>query len=192
MRHTGPDHGPEVATGFMLRGRNVQQIYELHGQGQPIRAIARTLGLSRNSVRKYLRADDIPKAKPRPPRATKLDPYKPYVGERLAEGMDNCVVLLRELQERGYPGSISPLKAFVRPYRARAHPPVTMRFETAPAEQAQVDFGCFTYHTPEGARRQISAFVMVLSWSRALYVEFIRRADVPTFIRCHLHAFAAF
>ena len=52
----------------------MQQIYELHGQGQSIRAIARMLGLSRNSVRKYLRAEEIPQAKPRLPRASKLDP----------------------------------------------------------------------------------------------------------------------
>jgi transposase len=176
----------------MLRGRNVQQIYELHGQGRSIRVIAQTLGLSRNSVRKYLRSDEIPKAKPRPGRATKLDPYTPYVNERLGDGVDNCVVLLRELRQRGYTGGITMLKAFVHPYRARTKPTTTMRFETAPAEQAQVDFGYFTYHTPDGVRRQLYAFVMVLSWSRALYVEFIRRADVPTFIRCHLHAFAAF
>jgi len=192
MRHTGSKDGPEVATGSMLRGRNVQQIYELHGQGHSIRAIARTLGLSRNSVRKYLRADEIPKAGPRAPRASKLDPFVPYLRQRLAEGVDNCVLLLRELQGRGYTGGISVLKEFVHPYRARTNPPTTMRFETLPGEQAQVDFGFFTYHTPEGTRRQIYAFVMVLSWSRALYVEFIRRADVPTFIRCHLHAFAAF
>ena len=55
-----------------------------------------------------------------------------------------------------------------------------------------MDFGYFTYHTPKGSRRQLYAFVMVLSWSRALYVEFIRRADVATFMRCHLNAFHAF
>src|SRR5438477_5487931 len=98
----------------MLRGRNVQQIYELHGEGQSIRAIARTLGLSRNSVRKYLRSDEIPKAKPRPLRGSKLEPFHGYVRQRLAEGADNCVLLLRELKERGYAGGISALKEFVR------------------------------------------------------------------------------
>jgi hypothetical protein len=63
----------------MLRGRNVQQIYELHGQGLSIRAIARNLALSRNSVRKYLRSDEVPKAQPRPRRGTKLTPYESYV-----------------------------------------------------------------------------------------------------------------
>ena len=176
----------------MLRGRNVQQIYELHGEGQSIRAIARTLGLSRNSVRKYLRSEEIPRAKPRPSRGSKLEPFHDYARQRLAEGVDNCVLLLRELRERGYTGGISVLKQFVQPYRLRPGSVATMRYETRPGEQAQVDFGYFTYHTPDGRRRQLYAFVMVLSWSRALYVEFIRRADVATFMRCHLNAFHAF
>src|SRR4030095_12433500 len=103
----------------MLRGRSVQQIYELHGEGQSIRAIARALGLSRNSVRKYLRTDEIPQAKPRAPRGSKLEPFHGYIRQRLAEGVDNCVLLLRELRERGYAGGISQLKRFVRPYRLR-------------------------------------------------------------------------
>jgi transposase len=67
-----------------------------------------------------------------------------------------------------------------------------MRFETAPAEQAQVDFGSCAYTAPIGGPRRVWAFTMVLSWSRMLYVEFVRRADTSTFLRCHLHAFEAF
>lgn len=170
----------------------MQQIYELQGQGRSIRAIAQTLGLSRNSVRKYLRAEAVPQPKPRPRRATKLDPYHDYVQTRLSAGVENCVLLLRELRAQGYPGGITMLKAYVHPARARAKPATTVRFETQPGEQAQVDFGYFTYLTPDGRRQQRYAFVMVLSWSRALYVEFIRRADVASFLRCHVHAFEHF
>jgi transposase len=60
----------------MLRGRSVQQIYLLAGQGIPVREIARTLGISRNSVRKYLRAPEVPVAQARAPRPSLLDPYK--------------------------------------------------------------------------------------------------------------------
>jgi transposase len=141
----------------MLRGRNVQQIYELHGQGLSIRAIARTLALSRNSVRKYLRSEEVPKAQPRPRRETKLAPYENYLRQRLADGVDNCVLLLRELRERGYDGGITAVKEFVSPFRTRATPTATMRFETRPGEQAQVDFGYFSYLTPDGSRRQLYA-----------------------------------
>src|SRR4030095_14697276 len=176
----------------MLRGRSVQQIYELHGQGQSIRAIARTLGARRTSVRKYLRSDEVPKPKPRPRRGVKLDPHRDYVQTRVADGVENCALLLRELRARGYDGGITMLKAFVHPLRTRVKPSATMRFETRPGEQAQVDFGHFSSLTPAGTRRQVYAFVIVLSWSRALYLEFIRRADLPSFLRCHVHAFEQF
>ena len=67
-----------------------------------------------------------------------------------------------------------------------------MRFETTAGEQAQVDWGVFSYIGEDGRKRRMWAFVMVLGWSRAIYVEFVRRADVATFIRCHLNAFDYF
>src|SRR5213080_3504508 len=53
---------------------------------------------------KYLRSDEIRKAKPRTPRGSKLQPFHGYIRQRLTEGVDNCVLSLRELQERGYTG----------------------------------------------------------------------------------------
>ena len=175
----------------MLRGRSVQQIYVLSGQGMPVREIARTLGLSRNSVRKYLRSPGLPVAKVRAPRPSLLGPYKDYVRVRLADGLENCEVLLRELRARGYPGKISILKDYVQPFRQRLAVVATERYETEPGEQAQVDFGLFRYERPDGTTQQVYGFVMVLSWSRALYVEFVRRADLPTFLGCHVRAFEA-
>jgi len=170
----------------------VKQLYELHGEGQSIRSIAKTLGVSRNSVRKYLRSPQVPRAKPRAPRPSKLDPHKAHVQQRLDDGLDNCVVLLRELRGKGYSGGITILKEYVHPYRRRKQPQATVRFETEIGEQAQVDWGSFTYLTPDGERQRVWAFVMVLSWSRAIYVEFVRRADAATFIRCHINAFGHF
>lgn len=170
----------------------MKKLYELRGEGRSIRSIAKTLGVSRNSVRKYLRSPQVPRAKPRAARPSKLDPYKGYVQQRVAAGLDNCVVLLRELRAKGYTGSITILKEYVHPFRRRPQPRATVRFETDPGEQAQVDWGSFTYLTPDGARQRVWAFVMVLSWSRAIYVEFVRRADVATFVRCHINAFEHF
>jgi len=176
----------------MLGGGTVKQMYELAGGGQSIRGIARSLGISRNTVRKYLRSPQVPTPRPRPGRVSKLDPYKPYIRQRLAEGVDNCVVLLREIRARGYAGGHSILKEFVKPYRLPQTPRATMRYETDPGEQAQVDFGRYRYLTPDGQERWVWAFVCLLSWSRALYVEFVDRADTPSFIRCHAHAWDHF
>lgn len=176
----------------MLGGRTVKQLLELYGAGASIRSIASTLSISRNTVRKYLRTPELPQAAPRSPQRSKLEPYAEHIQQRLAEGIENCQVLLRELRERGYAGGYTILKEFVHPLRRR--PPVqsTMRFETTPGEQPQVDFGSCAYVAPTGGPRRVWAFTVVLSWSRMLYLEFVRRADTSTFLRCHLHAFEYF
>ena len=170
----------------------MKRLYELHGQGRSIRQIAADLGIARNTVRTYLRAEGVPKPKPRPKRGSQLDPFVPHIDERLAAGVTNCVVLLRELRAQGYAGSYTLLKTYVQPRRRPRQPTATVRFETEPGVQAQVDFGQCRYATDDGATKQVWVFVMVLSWSRAIYVEFVARADEATFLGCHHHAFVAF
>jgi len=170
----------------------MKRLYELHGQGVSIRRIAAELGIARNTVRTYLRAEGVPTPKPRRKRGSCLAPFAPYVDERVAAGVTNCVVLLRELRGRGYAGSYALLTAYVRPRRRPRQPPATVRFETEPGAQAQVDFGQCRYAADDGTTKQVWVFVMVLSWSRAIYVEFVARADEATFLRCHHHAFVAF
>src|SRR5262249_23724944 len=106
----------------MLGGRTVKQLLELHGAGTSIRSIADTLGISRNTVRKYLRTPELPHPAPRSPRRSKLEPYVEHLQQRVADGIENCQVLLRELRERGYTGGYSILKEFIHPLRRR--PPV--------------------------------------------------------------------
>ncbi len=57
----------------------MKELYELKGEGRSVRGIARDLGVSRNSVRKYLRSAEVPRAKPRPRRPSKLDVYTEYI-----------------------------------------------------------------------------------------------------------------
>src|SRR4029453_16960287 len=127
-----------------------------------------------------------------PRRPSKVDPFREHVRRRLAAGGGDCVVLLGELRAQGYAGIYSSLKDYVRPLRLGRAVKATVRFETKPGEQAQVDFGHFSFLMPDGQRHWYWGFVMVLAWSRLLYVEFIRRADVTSFIRCHLNAFERF
>ena len=77
----------------LLRGGNVKRLYEMHGEGHSARAIARELGLARNTVLKYLRSPDAMRPKPRRPRGSMLDPYTQHIDRRLAEGLENCVVI---------------------------------------------------------------------------------------------------
>lgn len=176
----------------MLGGGSVQRIVEMRGQGQSIRAIATELGLSRNTVRKYLRAPCVPRYGPRPLGASKLAPHVAHLEARLKEGVFNGVVLLRELRSRGYSGGYTILKDFLRPLRPPREPAATVRYETDPGQQAQVDWGKFRFTKPDGSASWLWCFVMVLSWSRAIFVEFVQRPDSTSFIRAHLHAFEHF
>ena len=95
----------------------MKSIWELHGEGLSLRAIARRTGVSRNTVRKYLRAPGLPVPSQRAERESLLDRYEDYIRQRLGEGMENCAVLLEELRAQGYAGSASTLRAYVHPLR---------------------------------------------------------------------------
>ena len=74
----------------------------LHRHGKSIREIAREMGVSRNTVRRYLRDEEAERYKPRPPRPTKLDPFKGYLAERLAAAAPECIpgVFIRRAEHR--------------------------------------------------------------------------------------------
>lgn len=177
----------------MLGGGEVKTIWRMWREGTSIRTIADRLGMSRNTVRRYLRHPGIPEPQPRPRRPSKLDPFRDYLLQRVrVDGVTNSEVLLRELRKRGYTGGRSILKEFLKPLRPPRAPKTTVRFETEPGEQAQVDFKIVTLVRLDGQLQRLWAFCMVLSWSRAMFLEFIAKATLPLFIRCHLHAFAHF
>ena len=173
----------------MLKVGQVKEIYEMRGAGRSIRGIAEDLGVARNTVRRYLNSAEAMRPKPRKRRASKLDPCTEYVDRRISEGLENCVVLHRELKALGYDGGYSMLKSYVSPRRRRRQPEATVRFETAPGEQAQVDWGSLAYLDEGGKKHRIWVFVMTMGWSRACCVELVRRADTASFIQCHVNAF---
>jgi len=175
----------------MLRSRTVHTIHELAAQGKSIHTIATTLGLARNTVRKYVRGATLPKA--RPARPSKLDPFKEQFRRWITEDhLYNCETMLARLQPLGYTGSISILKDFVhslRPPKAGQHP--VQRYETKPGEQLQFDWGEFHYEQ-DGTPRKLYGFTAVLSYSRMRFVIFAKRCDVATLIRCLMEACAYF
>ena len=173
----------------MLRSGTVNTIRELAVQGKSIRAIAKAHGVARNTVRKYLR--DGAAARARPKRPSKLDPYREQLRRWVCEDhLYNCEALVRRLQAAGYAGKTTLVKDFVRPLRPRAagRQPV-VRYETAPGEQLQFDWGEFVYEQ-EGTPRKLFGFTAVLSYSRLRYVVFAKRCDAPSLIRCLLEVFA--
>src|SRR5438874_786574 len=169
-------------------------IHELSAQGKSIQDIAITLGLARNTVRKYLRHPELSSMPhPRPNRRSKLDPFKEQIKQWISEDhCYNCEAMLPRLLAMGYTGSLSVLKAFVHPLRPKAcgSAPV-IRYETKPGEQVQFDWGEFKYEQ-DGVARKLYGFSAILCYSRMRFVTFVKRCDVPTLIRCLMEAFEYF
>lgn len=153
------------------------EIAVLLRQGMSIRGIARQLSCSRQTVRRYIRMQESPaKAsyKSRAPRPGKLDPYKPYILERVYAARPHWIpgsVMLSEIQLRGYSGGYSMLTAFLLNLKQQPVDPV-VRFETQPGEQMQVDFTVIRQ-----GRHPLLAFVATLGWSRATFVRFYSCQD---------------
>src|SRR3984893_7134813 len=166
------------------------EIRVLHRHGKSIREIAREMGVSRNTVRRYLRDEEAARYKSRSPRPTKLDPFKGYVIERLRSAAPERIpgsVLLMELRERGYCGGYTRLKEFLASLKPPELVEPVIRFETGPGEQMQVDWAVIR----RGSNR-LSVFVATLGWSRASYVEFVTDGRVETLIEAHENAFLDF
>jgi len=178
----------------MLRLEEWMEVKDLHRQGHSIRTVAKLTGLARNTVRKALRQSAPVTAAPRQAHS-RLDPFKPYLARRYQATGLSAVRLLAEIAPMGYAGGIDTLRRYLRALDAprRAQAAATVRFETPPGEQAQADWAsCGQYTDEAGAVRKVYAFIMVLSYSRYLYVEFTTRMGVEELIRCHQRAFAYF
>jgi transposase len=138
----------------------------LHAQGQSIRAIARELGVSRNTVRKALHGDG-PRHYSRPKRPNpKLAPYLDQIETMLVEKQFIGTRILRELRALGYDGSRSALYNHLRSLKDQiVDPRVTERFETPPAHQGQFDWSTYTI-TLDGELVKVTVFCLVLAFSR--------------------------
>lgn len=163
-------------------------IRDLHRQGVPISEIVRRTGRDRKTVRGIIDGSLQPAPKVRKSKKRKIDPYVPYLQERMAAGVFNARKLYHEMLALGYAGKEAVVRAYVHPFRP-PHQANTVRFETKPGQQAQVDWAHFGYIQHQGRRRRLYAFVMTLGWSRAMYVEFTVSANEAWWLRCHIHAF---
>ena len=165
------------------------EVRVMRRQGQSVRSIAKELGCSRNTVRRYLRETDAGRYGPRAPRQCKLDPYKAYLRERVQAARPHWIpatVLLREIGQRGYRGGISQLKTFLAPLK-KTDPEPLVRFETAPGQQMQADFTVV-----RRGRDALLALVATLGYSRASFVDFTTDETTSTLCRALRAAFDYF
>jgi transposase len=169
-------------------------VHALARQGFSKRKIAELTGHSRNTVRRLLRQTTPQPFQP-PPRPSRLDAFKAYLTERYQACPLSAVRLLEEIRPMGYAGSIDVLRRFLAglAHTRRAQARATVRFETPPGHQAQVDWmtvGAFPNGTGELVK--VYAFAMVLGFSRMLYAAFTTTMELPALLTCHQEAFEYF
>jgi transposase len=160
-----------------------------HAESWPIRTIAGQLGVHHSTVRRALLRDGVPLSAV-PTRRSKADPYVPFIVQTLEKHPDLRASRLFEMvKERGYEGAPDHFRAVVARHRPKRAAEAFLRLTTLPGEQAQVDWGHFGHIEIEGARRPLVAFVMVLSWSRWMFLRFGVDQRMGSFLAHHEAAF---
>lgn len=155
--------------------------------------IARELAIDPETAAKYARAESYRhRSRPADKRRSKLDPFKPLITQWLERHPYSATQILQRLRsEHGYEGGFSILKDYVRRVRPVRRPAfLTLAF--APGESAQVDWGCAGSLALGATRRRLSFFVMVLAYSRMIYVEFTLGEALEHFLSCHQNALEFF
>lgn len=167
-------------------------IKDWHRKGVSVSEIARRTGFDRKTIRKALAEPLVPARQSRQVQPYKLGPYIAHLKNRMAEGVFNASKLYTEIQAQGYGGGRTQVRSYIQAFRPVRQPDATVRYETAPGEQAQADWAHFGLIDHRGHQRRLYAFLMTLGWSRTLYLEFTVSADAGWWLRCHLHAFHYF
>jgi len=171
--------------------REAQILRYYHAEHWRIGTIAAQLGLHHGTVSRVLAQAGLPRIGA-PRRAAKIDPYLPFIRETLAQFPRlTASRLYAMVKDRGYPGRPDHFRHLVAEHRPRPQAEAYLRLSTLPGEQAQCDWGHFGHLHIGRARRPLMAFVLVLSWSRQLFLRFYLGAHMENFLRGHAAAFAA-
>ena len=167
----------------------------MHAEGWSIRELSRRFHLGRNTIRRILRdhasrrdqGHDI-LTKPSV-RLSKLDVYAPLIKETLEKYPTITGLRVYEkLKDAGYTGGITIVREQLRKLGAVKREPV-IRFETGPAQQAQMDWSPYTIHFTRTGKMTVLCFSYILGYSRRQYIDFTLRRDFHTLIRRHQDAF---
>jgi transposase len=164
-------------------------IFALRRQGFSLRYIAKKLGVHRKTVKRYLGSGSLPQYRREKGVTSIVDPFKQVIEDFLEHDSYQATWIFDRIKNMGYKGSYDTVKRYVHKAKERLSNLAFIRFETEPGVQAQVDWGDFQVEEPQAVASTIHAFIMILGFSRAMFVEFVKRCDLETFMDCHIHAF---
>ena len=159
-------------------------------EGLSIVQIAREVGLNKKTVSRQLSKKDY-RPKMQSKKASKLDPYKGQIVEMLHQHSYSVTQVCQRLFQQGYKGGRTIVREFIQQIRPKRKPAfLTLSFE--PGECAQVDWGCYGNIAVGSVQRRLSFFVMVLCYSRMIYVDFTVSEKMEHFLECHQKALEFF
>ena len=163
-----------------------------HVEKWRVGTIARQLGIHHATVDRVLSQAGLPKAQ-RPYRASMIDPYQAFIMDTLRQYPTlTASRLYGMVRERGYQGGEDHFRHLIAHVRPQPVAEAYHRLRTLPGEQSQVDWAHFGHLSIGRARRPLMAFVMVLSWSRQIFLRFYPDQSMASFLRGHVAAFQAF
>jgi len=169
----------------------IRRLYEVEGW-RP-NTIARHLEVHHSTVRSALEREGL--KPPRPVRASRLDPFMGFLKETLERHPALSASALWEMaRRRGYQGGVDHFRHRIAELelRPRRVSEAFLDLRTLPGEQAQVDWASIGTRQVKGGSRRLMAFVMILSYSRQLFVRFFHDERVPSLLAGHVFAFEAF
>jgi transposase len=162
-----------------------------HVEKWRVGTIARQLHVHHGTVARVLAQAGLPRIGP-PARRSQVEPYLPFIHQTLEKFPTLTASRLYAMVcERGYRGSGEHFRHLVACHRPRPAAEAYLRLRSLPGEQGQVDWGHFGHLVIGRARRPLLAFVMVLSYSRQIFLRFFLDARMENFLRGHLGAFTA-
>ena len=163
-------------------------------KGMSYTELGKKYNIDPRTAKRYAESEIKPEYTLTEPKPSKLDPYKKQIDQWLEEAPYSAVRILEKLQELGFDGKYSIVKEYVRGKKMDFNEKATVRFETMPGQQGQVDWGFFENYTvyEDGNEKKLYCFLMVLGYSRMRYIEFVTDMTTDTLIRCHQNAFRYF
>ncbi|WP_319550173.1 IS21 family transposase [Desulfogranum marinum] len=166
------------------------QIKHYREEGLKAGQIAAKIDLDTRTVRKWMERDAFQLRLPGN-RPSKLDPYKDSIISMLERHPYTARQVFQQISEQGFDGGYTIVKDYVRKVRAKREK-AYLKLAFAPGECAQVDWGSYKSVAVGSTRRRLSFFVMVLCYSRMMYVEFTVSQTMEHFLGCHQRALEYF
>lgn len=177
-----------------MKGNLWMEIRNERKKGLSYTEIARKHHIDPRTAKKYAESDTKPVYMLTAPKPSKLDPYKHLIDMWMEEAPYSAVRIHEKLMEQGCDCKYTIVRQYVATRKADLNEKATVRFETMPGLQGQVDWGFFeNYKVLEnGEYKKLYCFLMILGYSRMRYIEFVTDMSTTTLIKCHINAFRYF